>query len=232
MADTTKKSSKGFTLVEVVLVIAIAGLIFLAVFIAVPALRRAQRNSQRKDDASRLLTAIQEYMDNNDGETPFMRIPTVATKDKAKSTILSFIRRYVTEDNSCSLVNYKDTGTDDIDLVTANGVSARYKFQGCSDKFTDPDGTVYGLDVRYTNNSPNGNQNQTIVLHSKNTDGEVVAHKVPTHWFTIYQSAQCSERAGEVVFYGSASESYSSSKQINAIVYRQEGGALMCIDNH
>ncbi len=38
----------GFTIIEVVLVLAIAGLIFLMVFIALPALQRAQRDSQRK----------------------------------------------------------------------------------------------------------------------------------------------------------------------------------------
>ena len=38
------KNKKGFTIIEVVLVLAIAGLIFLMVFIALPALQRSQRN--------------------------------------------------------------------------------------------------------------------------------------------------------------------------------------------
>ena len=43
----SSKSKKGFTIIEVVLVLAIAGLIFLMVFIALPALQRTQRNTQR-----------------------------------------------------------------------------------------------------------------------------------------------------------------------------------------
>ena len=53
----TTKNKKGFTIIEVVLVLAIAGLIFLMVFIALPALQRSQRNTQREDDIARFLTA-------------------------------------------------------------------------------------------------------------------------------------------------------------------------------
>ena len=40
------ENKKGFTIIEVVLVLAIAGLIFLMVFLALPALQRSQRDSQ------------------------------------------------------------------------------------------------------------------------------------------------------------------------------------------
>ena len=62
------KSKKGFTIIEVVLVLAIAGLIFLMVFIALPALQRSQRNTQRRDDYSMLVTAINNYMASNNGK--------------------------------------------------------------------------------------------------------------------------------------------------------------------
>ena len=52
------KLNKGFTIIEVVLVLAIAGLIFLAVFLALPALQRNQRDTQRKNDMSRLIINI------------------------------------------------------------------------------------------------------------------------------------------------------------------------------
>ena len=39
-----KSNTKGLTIIEVVLVLAIAGLIFLMVFIALPALQRNQRD--------------------------------------------------------------------------------------------------------------------------------------------------------------------------------------------
>ena len=54
-----------FTIIEVVLVLAIAGLIFLMVFIALPALQRNQRDAQRKQDVNRLLDAAQRYLANN-----------------------------------------------------------------------------------------------------------------------------------------------------------------------
>ena len=41
----TQHNKKGFTIIEVVLVLAIAGLIFLMVFVALPALQRGQRDS-------------------------------------------------------------------------------------------------------------------------------------------------------------------------------------------
>ena len=64
------QTKKGFTIREVVLVLAIAGLIFLMVFIALPALQRNQRDTQRKNDMSRLQTAIQNYQSNNRGSLP------------------------------------------------------------------------------------------------------------------------------------------------------------------
>lgn len=60
----------GFTIIEVVLVLAIAGLIFLMVFIALPALQRSQRDTQRRDDLARLSTAITQYQTNNNNRLP------------------------------------------------------------------------------------------------------------------------------------------------------------------
>ena len=57
-------------IIEVVLVLAIAALIFLMVFIALPALQRNQRDTQRKNDMSRLKTAIDSYKANNRGKVP------------------------------------------------------------------------------------------------------------------------------------------------------------------
>lgn len=66
----SKQTQKGFTIIEVVLVLAIAGLIFLMVFIALPALQRNTRDSQRKQDLSRLQTAVSNYTGNNRGSLP------------------------------------------------------------------------------------------------------------------------------------------------------------------
>lgn len=61
---------KGFTIIEVVLVLAIAGLIFLMVFVALPALQAGQRDTARKNDASTVLSAINTYVSGNRGNFP------------------------------------------------------------------------------------------------------------------------------------------------------------------
>lgn len=68
--STEHKKDKGFTIIEVVLVLAIAGLIFLMVFIALPALQRNQRDTQRRNDMSRAQAALQQYQTNNRNNLP------------------------------------------------------------------------------------------------------------------------------------------------------------------
>lgn len=70
MNQPTKRSDSGFTIIEVVLVLAIGALIMLMVFIALPALQRGQRDTQRKDDVSRLQSSINSYKSANRGSVP------------------------------------------------------------------------------------------------------------------------------------------------------------------
>ncbi len=71
MLNKLKKSNnKGFTIIEVMIVLAIAGLILLIVFLAVPALQRNARNTQRKNDAANLQSAVATYESNNSGLLP------------------------------------------------------------------------------------------------------------------------------------------------------------------
>jgi prepilin-type N-terminal cleavage/methylation domain-containing protein len=79
-----KNKEKGFTIIEVVLVLAIAGLIFLMVFIALPALQRGQRDTQRREDVSRFASQLTSYSTNNRGSLP---------KDQAE--IDSFMDNYM-----------------------------------------------------------------------------------------------------------------------------------------
>lgn len=65
-----RRRKQGFTIIEVVLVLAIAGLIFLMVFIALPALQRSQRDTQRREDVSRVMAQIQQYQTNNRQRVP------------------------------------------------------------------------------------------------------------------------------------------------------------------
>lgn len=64
------KQQKGFTIIEVLIVLAIAGLILLIVFLAVPALQRNSRNTQRKDDVAKIIGAVNEWQNNHNGTLP------------------------------------------------------------------------------------------------------------------------------------------------------------------
>ena len=78
------KDYRGFTVIEVVLVLAIAGLIFLMIFIALPALQRSQRDTQRKNDAGNLLAAVINFQSSNKGKRPFNDGNNAWTKLKPK----------------------------------------------------------------------------------------------------------------------------------------------------
>jgi prepilin-type N-terminal cleavage/methylation domain-containing protein len=65
-----RSESKGFTIIEVMIVLAIAGLILLIVFLAVPALQRTARNTQRKNDVSAVAAAVANFESNNGGSLP------------------------------------------------------------------------------------------------------------------------------------------------------------------
>lgn len=101
MNSINKNTKKGFTIIEVVLVLAIAGLIFLMVFLALPALQRSQRDTQRKNDASRLRAAITDFQSNNRGAVPF----------DGSNLKENFIQNYVTVQNSSTFTD-PSTNTD------------------------------------------------------------------------------------------------------------------------
>lgn len=63
-----RNNSKGFTIIEVMIVLAIAGLILLIVFLAIPALQRNSRNTQRKSDIGRLGSAATTVVSNLNGQ--------------------------------------------------------------------------------------------------------------------------------------------------------------------
>ena len=79
-----RKSQSGFTIVEVMIVLAIAGLILAIVFIAVPALQRNSRNTQRRSDLGSLRAQFDTWTSNNGG-----KIPNATTGATALSAIVN-----------------------------------------------------------------------------------------------------------------------------------------------
>lgn len=70
MLNKARKQTEGFTIIEVLIVLAIAGLIMLIVFLAVPALQRNSRNTSRRSEAGRYAAAANEFVSNNNGTLP------------------------------------------------------------------------------------------------------------------------------------------------------------------
>lgn len=70
MRNRKLNKQSGFTIIEVLIVLAIAGLILLVVFLAVPGLQRNSHNTSAKNDVGTVLGAMSEYGSNNSGSLP------------------------------------------------------------------------------------------------------------------------------------------------------------------
>lgn len=128
----------GFTIIEVVLVLAIAGLIFLMVFIALPQLQRAQRDTQRRNDFARLESAITNFQTNNNGKLPGTGSYTGSERVESCASGAP---------DACRVVN-----------VYLNGVNSD------ENSFIDPDGTPYTLNI--TNDADTANQASSSFDHT------------------------------------------------------------------
>lgn len=141
-------NKKGFTIIEVVLVLAIAGLIFLMVFVALPRLQISQRDTQRRDDVAALATAVTQYQSNNGG-----RLPVSGAEDE-------FIERYLEAGGSTfndpssgetyplSIQDYSgDSITDYLD-GDSYGEMVIIRSGACSDEEGADGGIVEGTGVR------------------------------------------------------------------------------------
>lgn len=162
----TKNNRKGFTIIEVVLVLAIAGLIFLMVFIALPALQRSQRNTRRRQDLSRINSAFTDYLAANN------HLPTYVDGSTLKIDT-DFITRYI--DNDCSGV------LSDVRVGSTTHVPS-VSYSTCGDQFSDPDGTPYILYYQYdVKQTPNTIWNYDIAFSA---DGN-------RHVIHVYTHAKC-----------------------------------------
>lgn len=65
---------QGFTIIEVLIVLAIAGLILSIVFIAIPQLQRNARDAKRQDMAQRISSELGAFAANNQGTYPWVGV--------------------------------------------------------------------------------------------------------------------------------------------------------------
>jgi prepilin-type N-terminal cleavage/methylation domain-containing protein len=126
MLSNIKKRTEGFTIIEVLIVLAIAGLILLIVFLAVPALQRNSRNTQRKNDVSSVLGAFSEEINNNAGAIP-------ATCDGASTTCFVKNVKLSNYDNATNSVSFtKQTAATAPTAVTVADQVKLYSYAKCS----------------------------------------------------------------------------------------------------
>jgi len=85
MYTKLRKVNEGFTIVETLIVLAIAALIITIILIAVPDLQRSGRNSNILHDAQNVATAVQRYESNNQGSIP--GVPTSAIQQGPQVTV-------------------------------------------------------------------------------------------------------------------------------------------------
>lgn len=89
-----KLNKKGFTLIEVVLVLAIGGLIFLLAFLAYQQVATNRRDTQRRNDAGRIVAEIANYSGDNQNVIPTASVG-VSGATAAKPTFNYFLNTYM-----------------------------------------------------------------------------------------------------------------------------------------
>ncbi|MBR3132223.1 type II secretion system protein [Candidatus Saccharibacteria bacterium] len=219
MAKDNINSKKGFTIIEVVLVLAIAGLIFLMVFVALPALQRSQRDTQRRNDLSRVDTSLVQYQTNHSNQNPNLPNVTDAvtwippTGNNAGSFMVGNSAG-CGGNVACEFVrDYMNTGSSNND--------------GKPNNFEDPEGVSYSLTI--TPNwgvvaPTNVTTGTTSQLEGDTTNGFTIAdnggNSFDAHMIYIIPGGRCS---GDHVV--------ESTKNHFAVLYRLEGAGAYCIDD-
>ncbi len=222
---TTRKTSKtmgarkmaaagergGFTIIEVVLVLAIAGLIFLMVFIALPALQRSQRDTQRRENMSALAEAVTNYQGNNNGKLP--NNGQVGSEEESTSGIK--LNTYCTgtvatapspypPTNGAAQGSGKNSAAACLIVKYLNGIDT----SGTADNmFTDPTGHAYALQIA---DLPSGSTFAPNVQDYQDHKAFVIKH------------ARCGEDENAV---------YSANARDFVVMLRLEGNGVYC-SNH
>lgn len=105
MKKYLRKLDSGFTIIEVIIVLAIAGLIMVIVFLAVPQLQKNSRDQARKSIVSRIKSEIENYASNSGGQYPWNNLSascSSATQSGTPGDWPDFFGRYL------STVDIKD----------------------------------------------------------------------------------------------------------------------------
>ena len=199
--NQNQQAKAGFTIIEVVLVLAIAGLIFLMVFVALPALQRSQRDTARRNDMSRVDTSLVQFQTNH--QTSASGLPDAGTYEaKSGETNTDGQLRCPTQNRNAACEFIRDYMNSGVEEKTAGEGEGAYTY--VENEFKDPDGWYYGVDI--------------AKLGSKDTFS--VPGTQMNHMIYIRTSAKCNNDTAV----------YDSQRHF-AVLYRLEGAGVYCIDD-
>jgi len=218
MAKANINSKKGFTIIEVVLVLAIAGLIFLMVFVALPALQRSQRDTARRNDMSRVDTSLVQYQTNN----------------MSAGNNLTALPQGPSYWAACGNGSFAETGCNpnaNAGTSSNEGVAKqfvqRYMNSGTdstTNTFQDPDGVYYSMfisanigDKTLTNASIEDAGGAKV---TKSDSGFTIGTEYNAHIVYIVPGGRCE---GEYII--------PDTSRHFAVMYRLEGAGVYCIDD-
>lgn len=122
------KRHRGFTLVEIVIVLAIAGLLLLVVLMAIGNAQKSRRDHQRKEDLARALAAIETYAGNHGGRVP-------ANQPSADDVEQNYLQN-------------------DADPLTGQPYDIQYRFISAPHSGIPPVGTIYYEQGHWCNRGP------------------------------------------------------------------------------
>lgn len=205
-----QKTKSGFTIIEVVLVLAIAGLIFLMVFLALPALQRSQRDTQRRDDLARFAAQVVNYQTNNRG-----RVPNTSLANPGSVWVTTSDNADVTKEGLDSSLTINDSGDWSTFLNS-------YMW-AANDDFTDPGGTAYavmdhgsitGDSTKYSNGEDGISKDTANIVTLSLDSVDSIIH--------VFHGAICGTTEGVV------EPSSNGSVRKLAFVYKLEGAGYYC----
>ena len=215
-----QSQKKGFTIIEVVLVLAIGGLIMMMALVALPGLQRSQRDTARREDMLRLVTFFQNYQSNNRS-----RLPT----GESSLSPAGVLTPEIDDTTGYSVVPDVDGSTwDEFYNKYILNCSGTGDNMVCTDVFEDPSGGPYGIVINEcTSNKQQGQkctlQSEDLLFSSDDSApslDKVGSAQGQNYYILVTRNATCD---------GTTTKYVSGTRKL-AISYKYEGAGTFCQD--
>lgn len=212
-----QKTKSGFTIIEVVLVLAIAGLIFLMVFLALPALQRSQRDTQRRNDLARFASQVVQYQTNNRGRVPNT---SLTSPTPGGACITHSKNADVTKDGLDAKITITNPDEGEGATKCDWGTFLDSYMWAANDDFTDPGGTAYAVqDHGSVKDFKNGSTDASV----DQTSGAIIFNlDAVDSLIHVVHGAICGTTEGTV------EPSSNASVRKLAFIYKLEGAGYYC----